>query len=116
MLNNKKNGYIFNSINYRSDVSWLFYFHFPWPSHSRPFNPVCNVHTYALFRTLYMIGIFSEFWMDSQTIYFSDRNSVPKEMSGTSDGIGFFSEFRSEGATKLTHDQKDALLEKQCTQ
>ena len=49
----------------------------------------------------------SEMSTDRRTILISDRNTVPIKILGISDGIGIFSEFRSESATKDQNIQYD---------
>ncbi len=51
--------------------------------------------------------------MGGQTILGSDKNAIPMQTSGTSDGIGIFSEIRSECATKLESlNNQKSLIEK----
>ena len=49
---------------------------------------------------LYAIGKATFLTYISTDDFFSDRKHVPTNFSGNSDGIGIFSEFRSESATK----------------
>ena len=63
--------------------------------------PVYYLHTYTRPSTFIRDrNIFGILYRQTDHI-FSDRNDVPIKKFGYSDGIGIFSEFRSEFATKL---------------